>query len=274
MQNSDLIQQLKNLKSIQPSEDWILNNREKMNNQIPEDFWQMPAWSMAVLSFVLILGTAGLSLFAVSSAQNSLPGDVLHPLKIVSEKAQTVFVKQDEKTELEVKFVSNRIEELNKVLDKTQEQNQTNEKKIAAVKEVDQKVKEYKRELEHVKEELPKQEQAEVEPAIDNALDQAAETSSQALEIVASINRDKNDLNSPELSSEEIIAKIEIDLEALETELGADAAKAAREYFNNRDYVLALEELTNLEKDVIIIEKELKESREFIPSLRDENVAD
>ena len=262
MQNSDLIQQLKNLKSIQPSEDWILNNREKMNNQIPEDFWQMPAWSMAVLSFVLIFGTAGLSLAVISSSQNSLPGDVLYPLKIVSEKAQTAFVKQGKKAELEVKFVSNRIEELNKVLDKTQEKNQTDEKKIAAVKKVNKKVKEYKRELEQAKEELLKQEQTAVEPAIDHALGQAAEASNQALKIVASVNRDKDDLDSPELSSEEIIAKIEADLERLENELGVDALVQAREYFNNGDYVLALEELTNFKKDVKNIDKELKESRD------------
>jgi len=274
MQNSDLIKQLKGLKQIQPSKDWFFDNREKLSNQIPEDLWHMPAWSMAVLSFALVFGTAGASLAGISSAQNSLPGDLLHPLKIVSEKAQTVFVKRAEKTELEVKFVSNRLEELNQVLDNAQEKDQTDQKKIAAVKKVDKKIKEYRQELEQVKEDLPQQEQTSVEPAIDKALEQAEEASGQALKILASINRDKNDLDSPELSSEEIIAKIEADLEKLENELGVDALVQAREYFDNNDYVLAQEELTNFKKDVKNIDKELEEPRKMPAQKAGKNTAE
>jgi len=183
-------------------------------------------------------------------------------IKIASEKTQTAFVRSSKKTKLEVKFVSNRIQELNQVLDNTQENNLTNQKKIAAVKKASKKVKQYKKELEQVKQELPKQEQAAVEPVIDQAMQEVQKTSDHALKIVAAINESQENENSPELSSEEIIAKIESDLEKLEAELGFKAVVKARKYFDNKDYVLALEELTNLEKDVKNIDKELKESRD------------
>ncbi|MAG44588.1 hypothetical protein CL633_01735 [bacterium] len=255
MQNSDLIKKLQKLKSIQPSRAWLFNNREKLANQIPEDLWKVPGWSMAVLSLVLVVGTASLMIGIVGAAQNSLPGEVLHSLKIVSEKAQVSFVSQNKKAQLEVKFVENRVEELNQVLNNEKEP----KKKVSKAREVSKKITQYKKELEQAKEEIP-------ELAVDQVMEQAQEVSDQTLKIVASVNSDENGLelqNTQEISTEEIIARIQADLEEKEAELGEEALKQARLYFESGDYVLVLELLTNLENyDIITNIEKLEEAKE------------
>ena len=252
MQNSEIITKLQNLKTIQPSQAWLCNNREKLVNQIPEDLWKMPAWSMAVLSLVLVTGTGAIMIGAVGAAQNSLPGEMLHPLKIVSEKAQASFVSDNKRSELEVRFVENRVKELNQILDQTGP-----EKKAAKAKEVSKKITQYKKELEQAKEKSP-------DLVIDHALEQAQEVSDETLKIVASVDADASGMESvenQEISTEEIIARIAADIEKLQAELGQEALEQAKNYFENKDYVLALDALTNLQNNDII--KKLKEPREL-----------
>lgn len=85
---------------------WLLQNK----------FW-LPLFRPAVvaLSIIIILGFGGL--VTVKAALNSLPGDWLYPIKISLEKAQIKLVSDEtEKAELEARMTGRRAQELTEIV--------------------------------------------------------------------------------------------------------------------------------------------------------------
>lgn len=128
MRESQILFYLKELKKIQPSKDWaVLTKKQIFGETKKESFIETirPAidWLfqyrfykpvyVGVILVLVFLGTFGFT-------QNSLPGDLLYPVKKVVEKGQAVFISKDQKTEYNLTLVNKRLEELTKIVESNQ----------------------------------------------------------------------------------------------------------------------------------------------------------
>lgn len=126
MTEAELIKKIRGLRQIKPRKEWVFltknqilgleKNRERV--AIISFFPRYRLVLAPVLAVFLLIG-----IFALS--QNSLPGDLLYPIKKLTEKSQTIFVSDENKTKAQLEQANRRLEELNKIA----EQNQV--KKIA-----------------------------------------------------------------------------------------------------------------------------------------------
>lgn len=122
------IQQLKQLKNISPSQEWLKDNKAQLMSrffadQPSSDPGLHPYWEMLLLKtagvFILVIFAVAGTLGIVSAAQNSLPGDLMYPLKIAVEKAQAKFVASEgAKADLKTEFASRRMREFRQLIDK------------------------------------------------------------------------------------------------------------------------------------------------------------
>lgn len=134
-----LVRKIKKLQRITPSASWLESQRSfllyeigRAQNQKQEkarktflsfpvfNFRKLfrPAFAVALASVVLIssISTVGV----ISASQNTLPGDLLYPVKTVIEKTQFTFTAGPEsRTKLSVKFASQRIDEFSQLIDKS-----------------------------------------------------------------------------------------------------------------------------------------------------------
>jgi len=116
MTEKELIGKIRELRQIQPSKDWvsltksqILGKEDKYNNLISvfQILFSKPAYAGLVVVFVLF------GLFGFS--QNSLPGDLLYPIKKITERSQAVFVSEEELPKYNLEIANKRLEELNEI---------------------------------------------------------------------------------------------------------------------------------------------------------------
>ena len=116
MTEKELISKIRELRQIQPSKDWvsltkiqILGKEDKYNNLISvfQILFSKPAYAGLVVVFVLF------GLFGFS--QNSLPGDLLYPIKKITERSQAVFVSEEELPKYNLEIANKRLEELNEI---------------------------------------------------------------------------------------------------------------------------------------------------------------
>lgn len=116
MTEKELIGKIRELRQIQPSKDWvsltksqILGKEDKYNNLISvfQILFSKPAYAGLVVVFVLF------GLFGFS--QNSLPGDLLYPIKKITERSQAVFVSEEELPKYNLEIANKRLDELNQI---------------------------------------------------------------------------------------------------------------------------------------------------------------
>jgi len=116
MTEKELIGKIRELRQIQHSKDWvsltksqILGKEDKYNNLISvfQILFSKPAYAGLVVVFVLF------GLFGFS--QNSLPGDLLYPIKKITERSQAVFVSEEELPKYNLEIANKRLEELNEI---------------------------------------------------------------------------------------------------------------------------------------------------------------
>lgn len=118
----ELIAKIRELREIKPRKEWVFltKNRilgeEKLESsrffRIGEFFsglFVQPRLIYASLTLLFII----FGLFGF--AQNSLPGDLLYPIKKITEKSQAVFVSKEELPKLQLELANKRLEELNKI---------------------------------------------------------------------------------------------------------------------------------------------------------------
>jgi len=116
----ELIGKLRELRQIRPSKDWVVLTKNRILGQeekielTPFSFWK-PALA-TVTAFGILFG-----IFAFS--QSSLPGDLLYPIKKITEKAQAVFVSETEKPQASLELANKRLEELTKIVETNQVKN-------------------------------------------------------------------------------------------------------------------------------------------------------
>jgi len=135
----DFLKQLKDLKGAKPKSDWVKTNREILLSQIRGQeavpdlkasnirYWDVAKvvltnkilapvarpLTIAVLAVAIVL-TSGIA--GVSASKASLPGDVLYPVKLTSEKLQVSFTGSSQrKAELYLDFAQERMNEIEKI---------------------------------------------------------------------------------------------------------------------------------------------------------------
>lgn len=113
MNDTELINQIKSLKAIQPNQDWVFAVKEEILSKptfiefMSSMFLQVrPVLVTAMLLFVVLFGTLGF-------VENSLPGDMFYPMKKVAEDGQAVFlVSKNDIAEYKLSMANRRLEEL------------------------------------------------------------------------------------------------------------------------------------------------------------------
>jgi len=117
MTEKELIGKIRELRQIQPRKEWvsltktqILGEEESKLDSIISVFhvfFLKPAYAGLIVVFVLF------GLFGIS--QNSLPGDLLYPIKKITEKSQAVFVSEEELPKYNLEIANKRLDELNQI---------------------------------------------------------------------------------------------------------------------------------------------------------------
>ncbi len=128
---------LAELRSVQPDSSWVQSTREALLQKIggkeiaPVSFGErvglmirslMPLPARAALRGPIAAALSGLGLIVggsmagVSAAEQSVPGDLLFPVKLVSEQTRLVFASdKTDKVRLKGEFVNRRVEEIKKI---------------------------------------------------------------------------------------------------------------------------------------------------------------
>lgn len=115
MEEKELISKIQKLRQIKPDQDWvvltksqILGEEKKCTSLFLFPFLKVkPVYAGLVVIFILF------GLFGM--AQNSLPGDLLYPIKKITEKSQAVFISEEELPKYNLEIANKRLEELNKI---------------------------------------------------------------------------------------------------------------------------------------------------------------
>lgn len=113
MKETELINELQKLRKIQPRKDWIVFTKTKILGDTPRVspfVFFRPAFAGA-LALGLLMG-----LFFIS--QNALPGELLYPVKKLSEKTQKIFVSKENRPEFQLKLTEKRLTELQEIVEK------------------------------------------------------------------------------------------------------------------------------------------------------------
>ncbi len=132
MREKELIKKIKKLRQIKPRQDWVVLAKREILERSPEIERTPPqrrtrfievlevfsslfapkrlAYATLTLLFILI-GTFGF-------AQNTVPGDLLFPLRKVTEKGQSLFVSEKGQLKYDFELVNKRLEDLTKIVQK------------------------------------------------------------------------------------------------------------------------------------------------------------
>jgi len=144
MEEKELIGKLRELRQIKPSKDWVVLTKSQILGEVLGEekieltpfflkeekygsptsiisvfrvFFAKPVYAGLAVVFILV-GLFG----AFTLAQRSLPGELLYPIKKISEKVQVLFVSETDKPQVSLKLANKRLEELTKVIETNQVQ--------------------------------------------------------------------------------------------------------------------------------------------------------
>lgn len=122
----DLIRKIKQLKDIQPSQEWLNSTRHNLTVRVDFDqkadskagiglfYWLRQGQSVALTVCLLLIFFLGPWL-VVKASQASLPGEFLYPIKRMTEDFQASIASKNNKAQLQAEFASRRLDELTKI---------------------------------------------------------------------------------------------------------------------------------------------------------------
>jgi len=127
MNEKNLIRQLKELREIEPRENWVLFTKERIFAGEAEtepkaslvSFLPLFRYKLAFAPIVSVLIVIGLFGFA----QQTIPGDFLFSVKKAAETAQVTFSSEMEKSGTHLKLANKRLEELSMIANSNQVRN-------------------------------------------------------------------------------------------------------------------------------------------------------
>ena len=123
MNDNELIQKIKALKQVQPKQDWILATKSQILGK--EDSYETkaswyealfaralkPAFAMPFAMLVLVSGAV------IVVSQSSVPGDPLHSIEQITERAHQTVLSPEEKPTYYLSLAEKRVKELKEVVD-------------------------------------------------------------------------------------------------------------------------------------------------------------
>jgi hypothetical protein len=133
-----IVRKIKALQRIQPNASWLQSQRSFLLSEISrsqkpiknrKNFLVFPVFNFSKIfrpafafAFSIIILISSLTTVGViSAAQNSLPGDMLYPIKTAIEKTQLSFTAdRTNRTKLSIKFATQRLDEFTQLLDKSE----------------------------------------------------------------------------------------------------------------------------------------------------------
>ena len=131
MEEKELIAKIQELRQIKPRKEWVVLTKNQILAQKPHARPSVVNSVLDVLNNNIIwkpaLATATLlailfSVFIIS--KDSLPGEILYPLKRITEKGQSIFVSEEEDLlQLELELAKRRLEELAKIAQENRVEN-------------------------------------------------------------------------------------------------------------------------------------------------------
>jgi len=119
---ADLVKKIQELKKIRPRKDWVVLTKSQILGEPPTTFREVSILSIfspkkwwGVKPALATVTAFGILFGIFSLAQNSLPGDILYPIKKITEKSQAVFVSEKELPKYNLEIANKRLEELNEI---------------------------------------------------------------------------------------------------------------------------------------------------------------
>jgi hypothetical protein len=121
MEEKELINKIKELREIKPSQDWVVCTRvrilgieEKKGLSSVLEFMPRLVLKYNKLAFAVVI-VFGFVTGTFTLAQNSLPGDPMYALKRATEKVKTVLASDQELPKVQLQLAYKRLEELDKI---------------------------------------------------------------------------------------------------------------------------------------------------------------
>jgi len=110
MMQDNLINQLKQLREVEPKKDWVSFNKKELFKDEETSISFIPSFKPAFASlFIFFLMLGGVSYGLV---KNSIPGDVLYSIRRVAHIGEAIFVSDQEKPAFQLKLANDRLEDL------------------------------------------------------------------------------------------------------------------------------------------------------------------
>ncbi len=128
MKQSQLVRQLKSLRELEPSDNWVCFTKERIFAGEPEtiglkegflSFFPLFRYKLALAPIVSVLVLIGLFGFT----QNTVPGDFLFSVKKATENAQITLSSATEKPKTQLKLANRRLAELSQIAENNQVRN-------------------------------------------------------------------------------------------------------------------------------------------------------
>jgi len=127
MTEKELVRQLKELREIEPSQNWVILTKQRMFAGEPETgfkagfftYFPMFRYKLALAPIVSVFIIVGLFGFA----QSTFPGDFLFSMKKMTETAHVAFSPQIEKPKNNLQLANKRLEELGRIAESNQVRN-------------------------------------------------------------------------------------------------------------------------------------------------------
>ena len=128
--NKDLIKKIKELKSIEPSQEWLDSTRNNLISEFDSEvsffqwFKQPQQFALAFCLTLIVLAGPWLS---IEASKASLPGELLYSVKKMTESVQITVTSDNSRAQLSVEFAGRRLEELNKMSENEQDNDRIKE---------------------------------------------------------------------------------------------------------------------------------------------------
>lgn len=135
MTEAELIKSIKGLNQIKPNQEWVFSVRNRIIGESPYMASVKVNMGYRLLDYVRFLtykpalatiACLGILITTVAFAKDSVPGDLLFPVKKIVERSQSIFISKDKLAQYQLQETEKRLDDLAKIA----EQNQT--KKIAS----------------------------------------------------------------------------------------------------------------------------------------------
>jgi len=130
MTNNAVTRKIRLLKEIKPNPDWLESQRRILLlniesgkktkfswNYLPGFLMPKTLLKPVGISLIIVILIFGGGFFTVKAYQNSLPGDLLYPVKLGIEELRIKFSSIENKPELEADFVVTRAKELSQIIE-------------------------------------------------------------------------------------------------------------------------------------------------------------